>query len=42
MLMLQVSAAKKQFLLEIPSNLAKALVKYALFNIFQRQSNSLK
>ena len=33
---------KKQFLLSIPSNLAIALVKYALVNIFQRQNNPQK
>ena len=30
---------KRQILLSILSNLAKALVKYVLFNIFQRQNN---
>ena len=36
------SYCKMQFVLQIPSNSAIALVKYALANIFQRQNNSQK
>ena len=36
------SYCKMQFVLQILSNSAIALVKYALANIFQRQNNSQK